>query len=288
MPPKPLISFDYAIKYLLKNKKDYDIIEGFISAVLQTKGYKSVKIISLLDTESNREHYHVKKSLADLVVEDEDHHQYIIEIERNFKESFVHKSCFNTSRLIVDHLSMGADYTQISKVFHISLLYFTIGNGAIYHGQTLIYDIDSQAPLTLSLMNNDTGECYNAANIFPEFFYIAIPTFNDIINRELDEWLYMLKHNTVPEHYHSAYMTKVAEKLNFLKMSPTEQADYQHYLKQCYDYRDEMQAAIKLAKQDGKLEGKLEVAKKMLSKQQSISDIAEFTGLSVVEIEGLL
>ena len=28
---KPLISFDFAIKYLLKNKGDYDIIEGFIS-----------------------------------------------------------------------------------------------------------------------------------------------------------------------------------------------------------------------------------------------------------------
>ncbi|MDF3048089.1 MAG: hypothetical protein K0R73_1207 [Candidatus Midichloriaceae bacterium] len=57
MPNKPLISFDYAIKYLLKDKGDYEIIEGFISALPKSQGEtkKDVKIIALLDTESNRE-----------------------------------------------------------------------------------------------------------------------------------------------------------------------------------------------------------------------------------------
>ena len=41
---KTLISFDYAIKYLLKNKGDYDIVEGFISALIGSAGYKPVKI----------------------------------------------------------------------------------------------------------------------------------------------------------------------------------------------------------------------------------------------------
>ena len=47
MSDKPLISFDYAIKYLLKNKGDYDIVEGFISALLNIEGYPSVKIKAL-------------------------------------------------------------------------------------------------------------------------------------------------------------------------------------------------------------------------------------------------
>jgi hypothetical protein len=33
-----LISFDYAIKYLLKDKADYDIVEGFISALIAQEG----------------------------------------------------------------------------------------------------------------------------------------------------------------------------------------------------------------------------------------------------------
>src|ERR1700735_4734638 len=119
-----LISFDFAIKYLLKDKGNYGIVEGFLSALLMEQGYKPVKIVSLMDTESNKEEYSQKKSLADLIVEDEEHTKYIIEIERQEVKNFVHKSCFNTSRLLVDQVSSGVDYTNIKKIFHISLLYF--------------------------------------------------------------------------------------------------------------------------------------------------------------------
>jgi hypothetical protein len=108
---KSLISFDYAIKYLLRDKGDYAVVEGFISALLKTKGYKDVKIVALLESESNKVDSKSKRSLADLIVEDEDHHKYIIEIERNVKDSFIHKSLFNTSRLIVDNLAQREDYT---------------------------------------------------------------------------------------------------------------------------------------------------------------------------------
>ncbi|MBL9029255.1 MAG: hypothetical protein JNK42_02140, partial [Caedimonas sp.] len=51
MQEKTLISFDFAIKYLLRNKGDYDIVEGFISALLAMEGYKPVKINALLESE---------------------------------------------------------------------------------------------------------------------------------------------------------------------------------------------------------------------------------------------
>ncbi|MCE2992021.1 MAG: Rpn family recombination-promoting nuclease/putative transposase, partial [Candidatus Jidaibacter sp.] len=97
---KPLISFDYAIKYLLKDKGDYEIVSGFISALLKAKGEikKDVKIIALLDTKSNKEDNIYNRSLADVIVEDEDHNKYIVEIERSIQQGFVHKACFNTSR----------------------------------------------------------------------------------------------------------------------------------------------------------------------------------------------
>jgi hypothetical protein len=55
MADKPLISFDYAIKYLLKDKGGYEIVEGFISALFAAQGYKAVKIKALLESESNKE-----------------------------------------------------------------------------------------------------------------------------------------------------------------------------------------------------------------------------------------
>src|SRR5689334_309640 len=102
---KPLIAFDFAIKYLLKSKGDYDIVEGFISALLKEEGYSPVKITALLESESNKEDGSLKKSIADLIVEDQQGHKYIVEIERQYTNSFLHKACFNTSRLIVDSIA---------------------------------------------------------------------------------------------------------------------------------------------------------------------------------------
>ena len=55
MDEKPLVSFDFAIKYLLKNKGEFQIVEGFISALLGAFGYSPVKIKAVLDSESNKE-----------------------------------------------------------------------------------------------------------------------------------------------------------------------------------------------------------------------------------------
>ena len=290
---KPLISFDYAIKYLLKDKGDYSIVEGFISALLETQGYKSVKIIALLESESNKEDSKGKRSLADLIVEDQDHKKYIIEIERNLKGSFIHKSCFNTSRLIVDNLAQREDYTQIVKVFHISLLYFPIGSGtgAVYHGKTIIHEIETKEKLSVHIKSQETNEVFDATDILPEYFYISIPLFNDRLEKEIDDWLYVMKHDEVPEGFHSPYMQQVAEKLSILKMTPEERASYSYYQKKIYNDRDEFEAALSKGIEEGiekgKLEGKLEMARSLLSSGVHIDTIVKASGLSAEEIESL-
>lgn len=296
MNEKQLVSFDYAIKYLLRDKGDYEIVEGFISALLQANGGSSVKILALLESESNREDSKFKRSVADLIVEDEQKRKYIIEIERNFKDSFIHKSLFNTSRLIIDNLAQREDYTQIMKVFHISLLYFPVGSGAIHHGETIIRDIETKERLTVHLTNKKTGEVFDATNILPEYFFISVPLFDDLIEKEIDEWLYIMKHEQVPSAFHSSYMQKVADKLAILKMTNEERAMYSHYRKQLYSDRDELQAALDKGIQQGREEGiqqgkaerDIEIAKKLLARGDSITDVTAVTGLSSEELNMIL
>ncbi len=281
MNNKPLVSFDYAIKYLLRDKGEYEIVEGFISALLKSQGYKDVKIIALLDTESNKEDSKNKRSLADLIVEDEEHQKYIVEIERNVKDSFIHKACFNTSRLIIDHLAERMDYREIVKVFHISLLYFPVGNGAIHHGQTIIREIETKERLTVHIKNPKTKEIIDATNILPEYFFISVPLFNDRLEKEMDDWLYVLKYDDIPKTFHSPYMQKVADKLSLLKMTPVEREGYSHYLKKLYSDRDELQAA----EAKGRLEEKREMVKIMISKKMSLELIQEITQLDTKTIQ---
>ena len=301
--PKPLVSFDYGIKYLLRDKGDYGIVEGFISALLGAVGYKNVKIVALLESESNRENAKSKRSLADLIVQDEDGSKYIIEIERNVKDSFVHKSLFNTSRLIIDNLAQREDYTQILKVFHISLLYFPIGSsGAIYHGKTIIHEIETNERLAVSIKNQQ-GEVVDATDILPEYFYISVPLFNDRLEKEIDDWLHVMKYDEVPENYHSPYMAQVAEKLSILKMTKEERASYSYYQKQLHTDRDELIAAEARGEARGKIEGiaegivqgieegetkqKIAIAKNLLAQNIDPTIISAVTGLSPQQIKNL-
>lgn len=48
---KQLIRFDWAIKKLLRNKANFDILEGFLSELLGD----NIKIRQILDSESNKE-----------------------------------------------------------------------------------------------------------------------------------------------------------------------------------------------------------------------------------------
>ena len=96
-----LISFDYAIKYLLKDKGDYEIVEGFISALLASEGYKPIKIKALLESESNKESKHLKRSIADVIVEDEQGCQ----AEKSFE--ITSPDVLQTKETIVDNVCNG-------------------------------------------------------------------------------------------------------------------------------------------------------------------------------------
>ncbi len=214
---RELISFDYAIKYLLKDKGDYEIVEGFISAILQDAGYSSIKIKALLESESNKEAKELKSSIADVIVEDEEGNKYIVEIDKSYTNLFLHKACFNTSRLIVDSTSSGEDYSTIKKIFHINLLYFLRKdmNSPIYHGKTIIREIDNKNPISMHIADMGS-KIFDAHNVLPEYFIISVPLFNDVITKEIDEWLYLAKHSAVKDSFKSPYMKKVAKRLNIL------------------------------------------------------------------------
>ena len=308
MSGKTLIAFDYAIKYLLRDKGEYEIVEGFISALLATAGYGPVKIKALLESESNREKAKLKKSIADVVVEDENGTKYIVEIERQSTETFVHKACFNSSRLIVDSISSSEDFATIKKIFHISLLYFTWSKnqGVLYHGKTVVREVDNKDEHSLHFID-EGGKFIDASHIFPEYFFISVPMFDDIIRRELDEWLYVMKNSEVKESFKSPYMKKVATRLSMLTMTDEEKDKYFRIRKEWLQERDALAAATIKGEAKGREEGeakgreegeakgreegeakaKLVIAKQMLDEGISVTIVAKVTSLPVNEIEKL-
>jgi hypothetical protein len=247
-----LASFDYGIKYLIE-ERDFSIVEGFASAFLTSIGYSDVKIIGLLEAENKKESSKTQRVLADLVVEDKDHHKYIVEIERRVHPHFVHKAYFGTSRLLIDTLGQSQDYGEILKIFHISLLYFSTEevSGVAYHGKTLIRELTTDEKLTLHITDPKTKQVYDATEVQAAYFYLFARSFNDHIEKELDEWFYVMKHNEVPKNYHSKYMEQVAEKLSILKMTDYEGIGYYVYLNNLYTDEGQLQTAFDRGMKEG-------------------------------------
>ena len=246
-----LVSFDFAIKYLLRDKGNYAIIEEFLSALLQAHGYPEVKILSLLDTESNKEVPTQKKSIADLIVEDKEHHQYIIEIERQQVHNYVQKALFNVSRLVSDTIASGQDYSGIKKIFHINLLYFDIGGGSVYHGKTEIYNRDTGKTLSTYKQNDKEEVLLEKSRILPEYFFISVSSFNEKFKTNLDDWLYVLKHSKVKEDSSIKCKDLIEEKLQLLRLPLDVRNEYIRYQKQLQTYVD----ANNVARQQGREEG---------------------------------
>jgi predicted transposase/invertase (TIGR01784 family) len=100
-----------------------------------------------------------------------------------------------------------------------------------------------------------------------------------------------MKHDNVPETFHSPYMSQVADKLSILKMSKDERADYTYYMKKLYNDRDELQAAESRGIEKGMAEGKSQKARKvaleLLKENLSIDLIERATGLSREDIQAL-
>ncbi|OYZ37595.1 MAG: hypothetical protein B7Y25_03810 [Alphaproteobacteria bacterium 16-39-46] len=277
-----IISFDYAIKYLLRDKGGYDIIEAFISAILKNQGYGPVKIVALLDTESNREEMNQKRSLADLIVEDDQKQKYIIEIERQQVTNYAHKACFNTSRLIADQLPSGTDFLSLKKVFHISLLYFKIGKGSLFHGRTVVREVETGEKLSFHIEGPEQ-RVIDVIDIFPEYIFIAIPDFDDDVQEELDEWLYVLKHAEVRDDFKSDIMKRVAEKLSVLHMTKEERDGWINYNKSIENFKD----ATALQYELGKVEERKEIAHQMLKMKIDLEMISRVTKLSLSDIKSL-
>jgi hypothetical protein len=74
---RPLVSFDWAMKRLLRNKVNYEVIEGFLSALLDHK----ISITNILESESNMEDAKDKHNCADVTVKNEAGEIILIELQ---------------------------------------------------------------------------------------------------------------------------------------------------------------------------------------------------------------
>ena len=297
-----LVSFDWAIKYLLRNKKNFDVLEGFLSELLR----QDVYIDSILDSESNQQHQHDKYNRVDLLVKTRDNEKIIIEVQCSRQYDYLNRIIYGVSKAITENISRGEPYSEISKVISISILYFNLGEGEdyIYSGRTQFKGLHNQDALRLS---QEEIEAYNKLgiktpeDIFPEYYLIRVDQFNQRVTDNLDEWIYLLKNAATRPEFKAKGIKAAEEKLLYIKLDDEERARYDAYMKDLHQEasmvhshygrgeRRGLRVGEKKGLRKGRLEGlkegelkaKWETARNMHTKGMDHELIAELTGLSV-------
>ena len=109
MKDQKLIRFDWAIKTILRDKAN---LEGFLSALLK----EDIKVVQLLESESNQDTPRQKFNRVDIMVQDSNQKHMIIEIQNEHEADFLERLLFGTSVVIVDNLEIGQSFSDVKKV----------------------------------------------------------------------------------------------------------------------------------------------------------------------------
>lgn len=247
--------FDWAIKSLLRDKANFDVLEGFLCALL---GEEEITIENVLESESNAEEGK-KFNRVDLLVHDRLGRKFIVEVQNQREADYLERLLFGASKVIVENLPLGNAYRQVVKVISISILYFNLGVGDdyVYTGTTEFKGLHTGHSLKVRerIETPQATFTYRAKNIFPEYYLINVERFEDMIQSPLDEWIYLLKHSAVRADFNARNIDKAAQKLALLRMSPEERRRYEHYLESVAIERDVIETAIQEGLEKGRAEG---------------------------------
>ncbi len=294
MPKRKLISFDWAIKKLLRSKANFEILEGFLSELLK----EDIKILELLESESNKEDGHDKFNRVDLKVKNDKEEIIIIEVQYEREFDYLQRILFGTSKVITEHLCESDPYSKIAKVISINILYFDLGHGDdyIYHGITSFKGLHSQDLLQLSDEQRELYGRNKLHEIFPEYYLVKVNNFDDIAKDTLDEWIYFLKNEEIKNDFKAKGIKKAKLELDILKLSEEERRAYEKYQDDLHyqasmvesSYTVGVTVGVNKGIKQGEKRKALQIALKLIEKGVlDAKDISEMTGLSVEEIENL-
>jgi len=299
MSNKKLIRFDWAMKTLLRDKANFDVLEGFLCALLEDD---NIKILNILESETNQKDEDDKFVRVDMLIQDSQDRKIYIEIQNTRETDYLESLLYSTSKIIVEHQKLSKDFSNVSKIISISILYFNLGIGEdyIYYGTTNFKGLNTGEHLKIKQREeipNSLEPKYKMVNkeIFPEYYLITVERYKNIIAKRIDEWIYIFKNNEVAQGSTSKNIDKAEQKLAEINMSEEERKRYEKYLINFIRDNDVLNTARTEGEIKGKIEGKIEgkeersdeIAIEMIKEGETNEKIKKYTGLSDERINEL-
>ena len=285
---KKLVRFDWAMKRLLRNKANFDILEGFLSELL----HEDFKIKQILESEGNKETEDDKFNRVDILVENKKGELVIVEIQNTREADYFQRMLYGTAKVIVEHIAEGQPYSQVKKVYSVNIVYFDLGQGDdyVYHGTTSFIGIHSNHELELSEKQKELFKKTSVSDLYPEYYVIKTNRFNEIAKDTLDEWIYFLKTAEIKDEFTAKGLKAASQKLDILKLEPADRKEYDRYLeaqRSDASFVETVKLEITTAVSEALKNSKEEIAENALLEGASAEFVVKITGLSIEEVRSI-
>jgi len=286
---------DLAFKKIFGVEENKDLLISLINSIVGAED--QVSEVTLLNPYNPKNFKTDKLSILDIKATNQDGKRFNIEIQISDEADYDKRALYYWAKIYTEQLKVAEDYSKLSKAIGIHILNFTsIPEVKKYHN-------------VFHITEKETGLLYFKDL---ELHTIELKKFSDSSDEELadivakvknalDMWLAFLTRNdlliadNLPKELNDPNLKKAINVLNVMNFTPEEREAYEDHLKwlrieantiRNYEQRGEIRG-----REEGKAEGEnkkaIEIAKKMLSKNHSISDISDLTGLSPEEISKL-
>ena len=295
------IRFDWAVKRLLRNKANFGVLEGFLTVLLG----EPIRIVEILESEGNQLNETDKFNRVDIKARNSKDEIIIVEVQSTREIYYLERILFGVAKAITEHTELGQLYSEVKKVYSISILYFDIGRGTdyLYHGQNSFVGVHTGDLLEVSTKEKNAIVRKLPAEIFPEYFLIRVNEFNKVAVTPLEEWIEYLKTGVIHPDTKAPGLEEARRKLVYYNMNKAEQLAYDEHINAIMIQNDVLSTAAMEGRQEGRQEGLAEGrqeglaegrmeekqanARRMKALNLPVETICQVTGLSAGEIENL-
>lgn len=279
------VTNDLAFKKVFSDK---DVMRDFLNGILRLSGSSAIEEIEFVPTEEIPDLGQGKKSIFDLKCKDQEGNWFVVEMQNRRRSHFLKRVQFYASHTYVSQLPKGDSHKGLMPVILV----------AVSRENLFPDDIEYIS------YHKTKEETTNKQHLFElSYVFIELDKFKkkpEELKTIEDYWIYFLAESRddrkPPETIKDPWVLKAytaVEKFNWTE------AQYDAYIRaRLLSEAEELTIEESLKKgiekgraegiEKGKADGLIEVARKMLSKNKSLEEIAEITGLNTEKVKELV
>ncbi len=266
---------DFGFKKLFGTEFNKPLLIDFLNELISAEA-GVITELTYLSTEQVGRSRSDRRAIFDIYCKNEAGEQFIVELQKAKQNYFKDRSVYYSTFPIQQQAEKGEWNFKLNAVYTIGILDFVFDEDKhdreLFHHEVKMVDIK-------------TGKVFYDKLTY---IYLEMPKFTkteDELSSHFENWLYILKNlqnlTDRPVRFQERIFKQLFDQAEISQLDELEFREYEDSLK---EYRD-LKNSIDTAFDDGKNEGKIEIAKKLKERKMTTESIIEITGLSSEEID---